>query len=98
MFISSNLNLSSAKRNIVDERLALKDALAKWGENGLDGGNKKYGSGLSAPDMGDLTMYGVINSVNGLKTHDEIILGQGNEGDADGVVLDWYMRMKEQVQ
>ena len=87
-----------AKRNITDERLALKEALANWGADGLDNGNKMYGSGSSLPDMGDLAMYGVMNSVNGSRTHDEMILGKGNDSDADEVVLDWYLRMQEQMR
>jgi microsomal prostaglandin-E synthase 2 len=84
------------KRNISDEREALRNALMKWGEDGLDKGKKLYGSGMEHPDMGDLAMFGVMNSVSGLKTHDEMILGKDG-GDVDQVVLDWYLRMQEQV-
>uniref|UniRef100_A0A7S1FUL2 GST N-terminal domain-containing protein n=1 Tax=Corethron hystrix TaxID=216773 RepID=A0A7S1FUL2_9STRA len=84
-----------SKRNITDEREALRSALSKWAEEGLDG-NGSYGSGAEHPDMGDIAMFGVMNSISGLRTHEEVILGRGGE-DANPVVLDWYLRMREQV-
>lgn len=85
------------KRNITDEREALRNALKTWKEDGLDNGAKDYGSGSNSPDLGDLAMFGVIHSVKGLNAHDEMILGKGDGHDVDPVVLEWYLRMEEQV-
>lgn len=43
-----------AKRNITDERAALRDILTKWEEEGLDHGHNMFGSGMNVPDLGDL--------------------------------------------
>ena len=43
-------------------------------------------------------MYDVMNSVNGSRTHDEIIKGKVNDSNADEDVLDWYLRMQEQMR
>ena len=83
--------MHSAKRNITDERETLKDAISLWEEEGLDKGNKLFSSGLEKPDMGDIAMFGFIHSVSGLKAHDDAILKR------DGVILDWYQRMKKEV-
>lgn len=73
------------KRNIVDERAALKDALMKWQEEGLKGG--EYASGVSIPDMSDLVVFGTLRSVEGLPTHEEFVLA------GDEPLKDWYERM-----
>lgn len=80
-----------SKRKIVDEREALRHALAQWEEEGLKGGENMFGSGSGVPDMGDLCVYGVLKSVSGLKVHDDIILGKS------GAVLDWYLRMENET-
>mmetsp|Transcript_22547 Transcript_22547/g.28446 ORF Transcript_22547/g.28446 Transcript_22547/m.28446 type:complete len:316 (-) Transcript_22547:52-999(-) len=80
-----------SKRNITDERKALEDAIVRWQEEGLDNGNRIYSSGLSHPNLGDVSMFGVINSVAGLTAHDEVIR------DRDDAVGEWYRRMQKDV-
>lgn len=79
-----------SKRNITDERMALRDALTKWEDEGLGSRANSFGSKMEAPDMGDVCMYGVLKSVSGLL--DEEVLGRSV------VLKDWYLRMEEQVE
>mmetsp|Transcript_23587 Transcript_23587/g.35850 ORF Transcript_23587/g.35850 Transcript_23587/m.35850 type:complete len:284 (-) Transcript_23587:183-1034(-) len=81
-----------SKRNITDERVALSDILTKWEEDGLDSGKKAYASGLDKPDLGDVAMFGVMNSVNGLTSHTDVILKRG------GTFGEWYARMSDKVR
>lgn len=83
-------SIYSAKRNITDERIALRDALTKWEEEGLGSKANSFGSKMEAPDIGDVCMYGVLKSVSGLL--DEEVLGRSF------VIKDWYLRMEEQVK
>lgn len=83
--------MHTAKRNITDERKALEDAITLWEEKGLDNGKKMYASGLSRPNIGDLSVFGVLHSISGLRTHEEIILGR------DGVLGEWYGRMQNEA-
>ena len=76
-----------SKRNIADEKKALQEALDKFEQEGLHDGNLSFCSGLSVPDLGDLAMFGVLYSVNGLKAHTESILLR------KGPVKEWYDRM-----
>jgi len=76
-----------SKRNITDEKKALKEALDKFEQEGLDDGKLSFCSGLSAPDLGDLAVFGVLYSVNGLKAHADSIQLRG------GPVKEWYDRM-----
>ena len=85
------MKLSEAKRNITDEREALNKCLDRWEESGLEKGSREFGSGLESPDLGDISMYGVMNSVSGMKAHEEVVLGRG------GAVVDWYLRMQEET-
>lgn len=80
-----------AKRNITDEKVALREALDKFERDGLNDGKLPYASGLPGPDMGDLAVFGVLYSVRGLNAHDEAISSRG------GPVREWYDRMHEQV-
>ena len=80
-----------ARRNITDERLALRDALTKWENEGLGGNKNSFGSKMGAPDMGDLAVFGVLKSVSGLLAHEEEVLGR------IGPFLDWYVCMEEHV-
>lgn len=84
-------SFNSARRNITDERLALRDALTKWEDEGLGGNKFSFGSNADAPDMGDLAVFGVLKSVSGLLAHDEEVLGRS------GPFLDWYLCMEEHV-
>ena len=80
-----------AKRNIVDEKAALKDALDKYESEGLQNGKITYSSGLSSPDLGDIAVFGVLYSVRGLNAHRFAIQSRG------GAVKEWYDRMSMQV-
>jgi len=77
------------KRGIDDEREALSAALTKWEKEGLR--DKKFCSGLDVPDMGDIAVYGVLQSVEGLPAHEEAILQRG------GAIGSWYQRMRNEA-
>ncbi|KAL3776304.1 hypothetical protein ACHAW5_002613 [Stephanodiscus triporus] len=81
-----------SKRNITDEKEALKDALDKYELEGLQSGKSLYSSGhASSPDLGDLAVFGVLYSVRGLNAHHNAIESRG------GAVKEWYGRMSMQV-
>ncbi len=82
---------TTAKRNIVDERKALQDALTKWEEEGLDSGSKVFSSGLAVPNLGDVAMFGVLNSVSGFVDEKKVVNGRV------GVISEWYNRMKDEI-
>jgi hypothetical protein len=83
--------LRTAKRGITDERAALQEALETWQTEGL--GNNQFASGKYDPNLNDLLVFGILRSVEGLPTHDEVIMD-----DPHNVVLkEWYLRMKERV-
>ena len=79
-----------AKRGITDERQALHDALTQLEEDGLGQGSP-FVSGKDEPNMGDLSVFGTLRSVEGLPAHSEAIEQRG------GVLPEWYGRMKKQV-
>ena len=81
-----------AKRNIIDERVALNEALDRYESEGLQNGKLSYSSGRSCPDLGDLAVFGVLYSVRGLNAHNNAIQLRG------GPVKEWYDRMCKQVQ
>lgn len=76
-----------SKRNITDEKKALEEALDKFEDEGLDNGKLSFCSGASTPDLGDLAVFGVLYSVNGLQAHTYSIQLRG------GPVKEWYDRM-----
>ena len=76
-----------SKRNITDEKKALKEALDQLEHEGLDDGKLSFCSGVSTPDLGDLAVFGVLYSVNGLQAHTDSIQLRG------GPVKEWYDRM-----
>jgi len=80
-----------SKRNITDEKAALRDALDKYEREGLQDGELQFSSGQSSPDLGDLAVFGVLHSVRGLNTHDNAIQSRG------GSLKEWYDRMSKQV-
>lgn len=89
-----NLSLKSptpAKRNIVDEKAALLEALDRFENEGLRNGKLVYSSGQLSPDLGDITVFGVLYSVRGLNAHHFAIQSRG------GAVKGWYDRMSMQV-
>lgn len=83
--------LPPAKRNITDEKKALEDALDKYESEGLQSGKFIYSSGLASPDLGDLSVFGVLYAVRGLNAHHTAIQLRG------GHVQEWYHRMTLQV-
>ena len=87
--------LSSAKRGITDEQQALRDVLAKFETEGLDGGKKEFCSGKTSPDLGDIAVYGTLRSVEGLPVHEEFVVGIG---DGNTVVGEWYERVKSRME
>jgi hypothetical protein len=84
-------HLPPAKRNITDEKKALEDALDKYESEGLQSGKFIYSSGLASPDLGDLSVFGVLYAVRGLNAHHTAIQLRG------GHVQEWYDRMTLQV-
>lgn len=79
-----------SKRGISDEKEALARAVAIWEEEGLGRGAKHFGSGLGQPDLGDITVYGTLRSVEGLPAHDLAV-------ESSPVVRDWYQRMRQEM-
>lgn len=90
-FFPSSTPPNKAKRKIQNEREALIDIIKIFEEEGLQSGRNEYSSGLNQPNLGDLAMFGVMNSVSGLNVHEEIILGR------DGLASEWYRRMHNEV-
>jgi len=80
-----------AKRNIVDEREALHDALSHFEKDGLDAGARTFSSGLAHPGMGDIAVFGTLFSVRGLDSHVDAVQKRG------GVIGRWYERMEGEV-
>mmetsp|Transcript_14576 Transcript_14576/g.21510 ORF Transcript_14576/g.21510 Transcript_14576/m.21510 type:complete len:316 (+) Transcript_14576:128-1075(+) len=81
-----------SKRGITDEREALHTALSRFETEGLLGTNNAFSSGLDTPNMGDLAVFGVLKSVEGLPAHDDAIENRG------GAIRDWYHRMQTEVE
>lgn len=79
------------KRNIDDEQEALREAIRKFEQEGLDGGNKSFGSGQNYPDLGDVTVYGTLTSVKGLPAFD-MALG------TSPIVQEWYLTMEKEMK
>ena len=78
------------KRGVHDEQEALREALLKFEYEGLEEGRKIFSSGLEEPNLGDVTLYGTLRSVEGLPAHD-IALSHSD------VVKDWYLRMEGEM-
>lgn len=79
------------KRNIDDESEALREAIQKWEQEGLDGGKKVFGSGQKQPDLGDITVFGTLRSVEGLPAFDMALA-------TSQVVKEWYGRMEKEMK
>jgi microsomal prostaglandin-E synthase 2 len=83
-------NNDIAKRGITDERAALQSALETFQRSGL--GRNDFVSGQADPNLGDLAVYGILRSVEGLKAHNNVM------NDPDNVALnEWYLRVKERL-
>lgn len=84
------------KRNITDERQALYDALQTLeDEISQAGGERGTDSFLSMsptqPHMGDLTVYGVLRSLQGLPIHEQVMTDFP-------AVSSWYKKLQEVVE
>ena len=79
------------KRNIDDEQEALREAIRKFEQEGLDDGDKPFGSGRNQPDLGDITVYGTLTSVKGLPAFDMALA-------TSPIVEDWYRRMEKEMK
>ena len=77
------------KRNITDERQALHEAILKLEDEGLGGGTKQFLSGTDTPNFGDVAVFGVLRSIEGLPAHKEVMAGRPQT-----FLVDWYQRMK----
>lgn len=77
------------KYGIVDCEESLKEAVAEWGDEGL---NTKAFNGGQSPNVADLGVYGVLRGLEdtGGAWFDEIVMGKES-------VKGWYGRMKEEV-
>ena len=73
---------------ITDEQAALEEVLQEI-EKAL--GSKEFLSGRSEPGLGDLSVYGVLRSIEGLPAHDHVLK------DVDRPLKDWYQRTKRKV-
>eukprot|EP00566_Odontella_aurita_P016147 CAMPEP_0113534094 /NCGR_PEP_ID=MMETSP0015_2-20120614/4973_1 /TAXON_ID=2838 /ORGANISM="Odontella" /LENGTH=288 /DNA_ID=CAMNT_0000433227 /DNA_START=126 /DNA_END=992 /DNA_ORIENTATION=- /assembly_acc=CAM_ASM_000160 len=76
-----------SKRGIIDERKALEQCLTEWEEKGLKNGFNLFSSGKSAPNIGDVSMFGTLQSIDGLQAHSEVI------SNRVGATKEWYDRM-----
>jgi len=65
--------------------MALSEAMMQWELEGLT-------NNTGVPNLGDVSVYGVLRAVQGLPVHDEII-AQGGD-----VIQEWYDRMKQETQ
>lgn len=77
------------KRNITDERAALHQALVQLETDGLK--NNDFVSGIAKPNMGDITLFGTLRSIEGLPAHNDVIATR------DGPLRAWYERMSAEV-
>jgi len=80
------------KRGIGDERVVLQEALQKWQQDGLANGKHNFSSGKDDPNLNDLLVYGILNSIDGLPTHKQIMNHPENT-----VMNDWYHRVKGRI-
>jgi len=75
------------KKGILNEREALHNALSKFENEGLV--QNEFSSGKKdTPDLGDIAMYGVLKSVEGLPLQNEILPNDGS------TINLWYDRMR----
>jgi microsomal prostaglandin-E synthase 2 len=76
------------KHNIDDEREAIFSCANQWTEQALNNGKKLFHGG-NRPDLADLAVYGVLSSIEGLRTFNEML-----EATSIGA---WYYRVKKEV-
>lgn len=77
------------KYNIEDERQAIVEALREWTE-AIKGGGGKFLSGEESPGVADLSVYGVLKSIEGFDTFKEV----RNENEELG---EWFDMTKNAV-
>ena len=70
----------------------MNEALIQLEEEGLSGG-RQYLSGTEDPNLGDISVYGVLRSIEGLPAHKEVMEGREESSPLPG----WYQRMKSQM-
>mmetsp|Transcript_41354 Transcript_41354/g.47019 ORF Transcript_41354/g.47019 Transcript_41354/m.47019 type:complete len:300 (+) Transcript_41354:2-901(+) len=81
-----------SKRGIVDEFSALQEALQRWQRDGLANGENEFSSGKDDPNLNDLLVYGILNSIDGLPTHEQIM------NHPENTLLDnWYQSVKGRI-
>lgn len=80
--------LFTGKRNITDAQESLREALRTLEEDGLGKGSKMFVSGESLPNLGDVTLFGTLRSLEGLPVHDRVL------AHGDGSLQAWYGQMK----
>lgn len=80
--------IGSEKRDITDEKQALKDALVEL-EDALTA--QQFLSLGDEPNIGDLYVYGVLRGLEGLQVHQEVV------GDNKQISM-WYERMRKMVE
>jgi hypothetical protein len=81
------LFFNAEKKGITNEREALHNALIKFEKEGLL--HNEFSSGKEdTPDLGDIAMYGVLKSVEGLPLQREILPKDGS------TMTSWYERMR----
>eukprot|EP00501_MAST-03F_sp_TOSAG23-6_P001019 GSMAST32.ASY1.ANO1.1059.1 assembled CDS len=77
------------KYGIVDERRSLYDALDIWEKSALQ--NKQFAGG-DLPNLGDVAVFGVIRSLEGLSLHTELL-----QSSKRTELSNWYTEMKSKV-
>jgi hypothetical protein len=97
-FFLLSLHHSLEKRNITDERQALKDALqvledelVKTKTTTTNGTYYLNTSDTKKPHLGDLSVYGVLRGLDGLPIHTEIM-------SEFAMIAQWYQQMKRVVE
>lgn len=78
--------------NIQDERQALNDALDEFEEEGLDSGGKTFISGLSKPNLADISLYGTLHSIEHLSSFREVMDARNSD-----TTKMWYGKMKTEL-
>jgi hypothetical protein len=84
---------TTEKRNITDERQALDEILVKLeSELTPSSSSSVYLSGGSHPDLGDITVFGVLRSIERLPIFESLIRQRG------GPLVEWYDRMTKEMK
>ncbi|MAJ97114.1 MAG: hypothetical protein CMI56_00680 [Parcubacteria group bacterium] len=79
------------KYGIKDEREALYSAVDHWTSDALENGKKSFAGG-DKPHLGDVAVFGVLRSLQGLSIHKELLF----EGSRP-CLEKWYFDMEKEV-